>query len=83
MNDKCNHNKQGMGFCNKRIHASNERGTEKRTMLFEFQILLSVLSRTKNQREKRMLMLIYQKRKTKYINFRYKKQRVNNEENLK
>ena len=52
MNDKCNRNKQGMGFCNKRharIHASNERGAEKRTMLFEFQILLSAVSRVNNK----------------------------------
>ncbi|OQX19123.1 MAG: hypothetical protein BWK75_05980 [Candidatus Altiarchaeales archaeon A3] len=66
MNDKCNRNKQGMGFCNKR-NASNKGGTEKGTMLFEFQILLFALSRTKNQREKQMLMSIYQKRKTKYV----------------
>jgi len=57
-------------FVTKEIHASNERGTEKITILFEFQILLSAISRTKNQTEKRMLSSIYQKRKTKYINFR-------------
>ncbi len=54
-------------FVTKEINASNKGGTEKGTMLFEFQILLFALSRTKNQREKQMLMSIYQKRKTKYV----------------
>ncbi|CEG11616.1 hypothetical protein MSIBF_A1540014 [groundwater metagenome] len=36
-------------FVTKEIHASNERGAEKRTMLFEFQILLSAVSRVNNK----------------------------------
>lgn len=53
-------------FITGEINASNKGGTEKGTLLFEFQSLLSVLSMTKNPREKQMLASIYQERKGRY-----------------
>ena len=53
-------------FVIKEINASNKGGTEKGKLLFEFQILLSALSRTKNPKEKHMLVLIFQGRKKRY-----------------
>lgn len=55
-------------FVTKEINASNKGGTEKGAMLFEFQILLSVLSKTKNTKEKQMLTSIYHERKELYKN---------------
>lgn len=53
-------------FVTKEINASNNGGTEKGVMLFEFQILLSALSKTKNPKEKQILTSIYQERKERY-----------------
>lgn len=54
-------------FVLEEINSSNKGGTEKGVMLFESQILLTVLSRIKNPIERRMLTSIYQKHKERYI----------------
>lgn len=53
-------------FIVKETTSSNKGGTEKGTILFWLQILLSALSRTKNPREKQMLASIYQKYRGQY-----------------
>ena len=58
-------------FVIKEIDTSNKYGADKRELLFEFQILLSILSRTKNLREKRMLTSIFQERKERYKKSHY------------
>jgi len=40
---------------------------QKKEILFKLQILLSILGKSQNLEEKRMLTLIYQKQKEKYI----------------
>lgn len=54
-------------FITKEITAFNRSGTEKGIILFELQILLSTLSKTKNPKEKQILTSIYQKQKDKYL----------------
>jgi len=58
-------------FVIKEIDTSNKYGTDKRELLFEFQILLFILLRTKNLREKRMLTSIFQERKERYKKSHY------------
>lgn len=55
-------------FVRNEITSSNKRRSCKGKMLFEFQILLSVLSQSDNQEEKRILFHIYQKQKAQYLN---------------
>lgn len=54
-------------FVTKETNASNKGGTEKGTILFEFQILLSALSKTINLEERQILTSIYQEQKDKYF----------------
>lgn len=56
-------------FIIKEINASNKGGTIKGRLLFEPQILLDLLSRTKNSSEKRILFLIYKNKKNLYKNY--------------
>lgn len=58
--------KREWDFVIREINASNKGGTDKGRLLFEFQILLSVSSRTKNLKERQMLTSIYQERKERY-----------------
>ncbi len=54
-------------FIVQEINAGNKGGTRKGKMLFEFKILLSSISKTKNSKEKRMLESIFEDRKRQYV----------------
>lgn len=54
------------GFIRKGISFSNKGGTEKGLLLFELQVLLTVISKAKSRREKQILEFFYQKLKEGY-----------------
>lgn len=53
-------------FIRHEITSSNKGGTIKGEELFNFQILLSVLGRSKNPKERQMLSSYYRERKGRY-----------------
>jgi len=53
-------------FVAKEITSSNKGGAQKGKMLFEFQILLSALYKSRDLKERWVLASIYKKQKEKY-----------------
>lgn len=55
-------------FVSKEVISSNKGGTKKGEMLFEFQILLAALQRSRNLKERNFLSEFYQNKKKIFKN---------------